>query len=338
VPAVVRLTQKVSGFLKRHSMPLGPTVVAVSGGPDSMALLRALLEIRDKQLLVVAHLNHQLRGSDSDADEAFVRELHVHLVSGGVANLSLWIEHVDVAAAARQAHDNLEAAARRLRYDWLAHVARETGCSLVMTGHTADDQAETVLHRLLRGTGLRGLRSIAAYRPLVSGVTLVRPLLDVRRADVLRYLAELPQSYREDRSNADRRFTRNHIRHELLPYLAQHYNPSIVSTLCRVAEQAAEGYSRSSARAQKLLQTVERPRAGSLLVFDRQKLASVSRPLIRESFRLAWAREGWPMREMGRREWDRVADVVLGNVTAIDLPGRIRARAREHVVQIGPVL
>src|SRR4051794_6077146 len=147
-------------------------VVAVSGGPDSVALLRALLVLRRSAPfpLVLAHLNHQLRGSDSDADEAFVNELHGSLVSVGHADLSFCCERIDVAAVAAAEHVNLEDTARRVRYDWLAGVARGHGLGMVVPGHPADDQAETVLHRLLRGAGLQGLRGIAPRRPLAEGV------------------------------------------------------------------------------------------------------------------------------------------------------------------------
>src|SRR5262249_54909010 len=135
---------------------------------------------------------------------------------------------------------NREAHARRQRYDWLTKVAAESGIPWIATGHTADDQAETVLFRLLRGTGLDGLRGIAPIRALAGEVRVVRPLLSATRQDVLDYLAGLGQDYRTDESNADRRFTRNRIRHELLPLLARAYNPRVREVLCRLASQAAE--------------------------------------------------------------------------------------------------
>src|SRR5207253_9701726 len=133
--------------------------------------------------------------------------------------LALRCDRIDVRSTAGT--DNLEATARRVRYDWLSGVARVTGCSWVATGHTADDQAETVLHRLLRGTGLQGLRGIASRRPLAEGVEVVRPLLDVTRTEVLTFLQAEHQPARQERSNADLRFTRNRIRHGLLPHLAE---------------------------------------------------------------------------------------------------------------------
>ena len=311
-------------------------VVAVSGGPDSVALLRALLALRpiaNPGALVFAHLNHQLRGEESDADEAFVRKLNGTFI--GVGNLELRCDRLDVATRAHAEGVNLEDMARRLRYDWLARVAGEAGASWVATGHTKDDQAETILHRLVRGAGLKGLRGIALRRPLAPGIELVRPLLAVTRAEVLAYLQAEGQEYRQDSSNADLHRTRNRIRHELLPLLKESYNPAIVSVLGRLAEQAEETYRVEEGQARQLLAEAELPRAGALLVFHRQALAAAPRHCVRELFRLVWEREGWPLGDMDFDAWGRLAAVALGESTAVDLPGGIRARCRERVVQIG---
>jgi tRNA(Ile)-lysidine synthase len=312
-------------------------VVAVSGGPDSVALLRALLALRPGPV-TIAHLNHRLRGQDSDADEAFVRDLHAALLTAGAAGLELRCEQIDVAAQARQERNNLESVARRLRYDWLARIAREAGAAWVATGHTADDQAETVLHRLLRGTGLKGLCGIPARRQLAPGVEVVRPLLRVRRAEVLAYLESVAQAYRQDGSNLDLRYTRNRIRHELLPHLAGRYNPAVVAVLGRLAEQAAEVSRHEEEQARALLARAELPRAGPVLVLDRGRLAEAPRHLVREAFRLLWERENWPLGQMDFDAWDRLAGLVFGEGEATDLPGRIRVRCRDRVVQAGPVV
>jgi tRNA(Ile)-lysidine synthase len=313
-------------------------VVAVSGGPDSVALLRALLAWEAPEAprrLVAAHLNHQLRGEESDADEAFVEALCSELRPGKDRVLQWRGARVDVAARARAEGDNLESLARRLRYEWLARVAQDEGLAWVATGHTADDQAETVLHRLLRGTGLAGLRGIAARRELAPGVTLIRPLLSVTRPEVLAFLRTEGQAFRLDSSNADLRLTRNRIRHELLPLLQRDFNPGIVDVLCRLAEAAREDFGRQEASVAALLSEVERPRSGTLVVLDRERLAAAPRELLREVFRLIWNREAWPRNGMNFSAWDRLAGLVFGETSAIDLPGKIRARRRKRVVQIG---
>ena len=309
-------------------------VVAVSGGPDSVALLRALLAVRASTLpLIVAHLNHQLRGAESDADEAFVVRLHT-LLSGAAPNLTLRTARLDMAALARTEADNLEAVARTARYRWLAEVARESGTRWIATGHTANDQAETVLHRLLRGTGMQGLRGIAERRPLDDSIAVVRPLLRATRADVEAYLRHLGQECREDSSNSDPCFTRNRIRHELLPYLAQRYNPAVVSVLARLAEQADEAHRHESDEAAALLREAELPRAGSVLVFDAARLAAAPRLLVRVLFRSVWKREGWPTGDMDFAAWERLAGLVFDGAVAGDFPGSVHARRRGRVVQI----
>jgi tRNA(Ile)-lysidine synthase len=325
------LVGKVGRRLARLGAAPDGLVVAVSGGPDSVALLRALRALGVGRL-VVAHLNHRLRGPESDADERFVAEL-VGALAAEAHGLELRCDRIDVRA--RAGGDNLEAAARRLRYDWLGRVAQEAGLGGVATGHTADDQAETVLHRLLRGSGLKGLRGIAPRRPLCPGVTLLRPLLGVRRAEVLAYLEELGQPYRQDSSNLDLSRTRNRIRRELLPHLAEGYNPEVVAALGRLAEQAEEVYAAAEAEARALLAEAERPRAGALLVFERRSLAAAPRGRVREALRLVWEREGWPMAEMGFDAWERLAAVARGESAAVDLPGGVRARGRGRVVQVG---
>ncbi len=328
------LPRKVEQFLRGVDLGCQPLVVAVSGGPDSVALLHALATQQFPHL-VIAHLNHQLRGRDSDDDECFVHELHDTLKARGATGLQLRCDGADVAARARSEGDNLESVARRVRYSWLVKVARGVHAQFVATGHTADDQAETVLHRLLRGTGLKGLRGIANRRTLAPGIEVIRPLLRVTRAEVLAYLEAEGQAYRQDASNDDRSFMRNRIRHELLPYLVQQYNPAIASVLGRLAEQAAQAYEYQVTLAGDLLAEAERWRAGRLLVFAAARLAGQPRWLVREVFRLIWIREGWPLGAMGFREWDRLAAVALGEVAAVDLPGGIRAQRHQHVVQIG---
>jgi tRNA(Ile)-lysidine synthase len=316
-------------------------VVAVSGGADSVALLRALDDARNLRSplpLVVAHLNHQLRGTESDADEEFVAGLVAQLVAEGRPSLSLCRTRLDVAGLARAEGANLEAVARRERYRWLVDTARAHGIRWIATGHTANDQAETVLHRLLRGAGLRGLRGIALQRELEPGLFVVRPLLMTTRAEILDYLQGLGQPFREDASNCDPRFTRNRIRHGLLPQLARDYNPAVVDVLARLARQAEEMYHAEETAARALLALAERPRAGAVLVFDRSALLTAPRHRVREMFRLVWDRESWSLGDMDHAAWERLADVALGGIGAVDLPGHLHARRRANVVQVGRIL
>jgi tRNA(Ile)-lysidine synthase len=337
---VTDLVQRVRGRLRSLEEYGRGVVAAVSGGADSVALLHALIAARDPSSpspIIVAHLNHQLRAAESDADEAFTAGLYDRLASAGVPALALRLGRIDVAAQARADGANLEATARRVRYHWLADVAREAGSRWIATGHTADDQAETVLHRLLRGTGLQGLRGIAARRELEPGVSVVRPLLQTTRNEIIAYLDHLNQPFREDSTNFDPAYTRNRIRLELLPYLAERYNPAVAMALARLAEQADEVYRDEELAAVSLLSAAELPRAGTMLVFDRARLAAAARRLTRAALRYAWAREGWPLDAMSYDAWDRLAGLVHNDAGGLDLPGSIHARLRGQVLQIGPM-
>jgi tRNA(Ile)-lysidine synthase len=334
------LVQEVGHFLQRLGGLQGGVVVGVSGGPDSVALLRAILTFPPSLLsgpIVIGHLNHQLRGEESNADEAFVRDLYLAFRPTCGKELTIVCERADIKARALAEKDNLENAARKYRYDWLRRTALNHGVSWIATGHTADDQAETVLHRLLRGSGLQGLRGIAERRSLGSGLFLVRPLLKVSRPEVLRFLESEDQSYRLDSSNLNLHYIRNRIRHELLPYLAKYYTPAIVPRLCRLAEQATQIYQKVESKAQALLAQIELPRAGDVLIFDRSQAQAAPRHLLREAFRVAWRREGWPADAMTFEHWRRLTAVALGEAYAADFPGGVRARCLERVVQLGRV-
>jgi tRNA(Ile)-lysidine synthase len=327
------LLDRVADFMRGFGS--APGVVAVSGGPDSVALLHLLVTLRRQGKvgeLTVAHLNHQLRGQESDGDEAFVRELAKRINGGPLPCLT---KSANVANLARVQGGNLENLGRQLRYDWFAEVARAQSAAWVATGHTADDQAETVLHRLLRGTGLHGLGGIPARRELIAGIQVIRPLLRIRRTDVMTYLEEQKLSFRQDSSNSRLDFTRNRIRRELLPHLAEHYNPGIVDVLCRLADQARETQQQAEHAAATLLAQASLPRAGALFVFDLQQLGRASRHEVREMFRLVWQQERWPQGDMSFDQWDRLAALVFGGPAALDLPGRIHARRQGRILQLG---
>jgi tRNA(Ile)-lysidine synthase len=326
-------------FVRRFAMDLrhrgiegGRLVAAVSGGPDSVALACALAECWEGPW-TIAHLNHQLRGAESDFDEQFVRELQARLKASG-ASVDLICDRLGIAQLAHTAKANLEATARRARYRWLAEAAQSMQAHWVATGHTADDQAETVLHRLMRGAGLRGLRGIADRRPLAPGLELVRPLLGTTRALVLDYLQARQQPFRQDSSNLDLRHTRNRIRHQLLPLLKEGYNPGIVTTLSHLAKQAAEANALLTHQATALLAQIERPRAGTIIVLDRQGLLAVPGYLVREVFRLIWERERWPGGRMGFDAWDRLAQLAGQSDGGLDFPSGIRVSCGERVVRI----
>lgn len=216
------------GFFK----PGDRVLAAVSGGPDSVCLAHFLAQ-RQRQkrfTLRLLHIHHGLRGRESDRDASFVVELAKSL---GVAAEQV---RVKVKERAARRGKGLEDAGRELRYQALLETARRHRCGKVAIGHQLDDQAETVLLHLLRGTKLQALGGIAPRRPLSGGIELVRPLLPLTRKEILEYLRQHRLSYRTDRSNGDPRFLRNWIRAEVITLLEKR-NPRIREHLSGVAEQ-----------------------------------------------------------------------------------------------------
>jgi tRNA(Ile)-lysidine synthase len=228
-------------------------VVAVSGGADSSALLLALDELlRTGRLglrLRVAHLDHGLRGEAGKEDARWVEALANEL------GVEVEVGRADVKESAAGAGDNLEQAARRARYEFLGGMAEKCGARVVLTGHTLDDQAETVLLRLLRGSGAEGLGGIEPVRALVAKgeIQLARPLVSwARRALTERYCRERGVEFRVDAMNEDERFSRVRVRRQLLPLL-ESFNPRVVEALSRTAELLREDASVLSAAAEELL-------------------------------------------------------------------------------------
>ncbi|MGM9688216.1 MAG: tRNA lysidine(34) synthetase TilS [Alloprevotella sp.] len=204
-------------------------LIALSGGADSVALLLKMLD--EGRAEAAAHCNFGLRGAESDRDETFVRKLCHKL------GIRLHVAHFDTRSEAARTGESIEMTARRLRYTWFDALCREFGYPEVGVAHHRDDQAETLLLNLVRGSGLHGLTGMSRRRDKV-----VRPLLDWSRADILQFLAERGQDYVTDSSNDDTHYRRNLIRHEVLPLLQQ-LNPQVAETLCDTARRLAEAES-----------------------------------------------------------------------------------------------
>jgi len=232
------MLEQVAKTIARYSMfqPDQRVGVAVSGGADSVCLLHVLRELapRWNLRLTVLHLDHKLRGEESHEDSAFVRDLAAAL------DLPCELETTDVAALCRASGENLEQAARAARLEFFKRLMQAGTVGRIATGHTRSDQAETVLFRFLRGSGTAGL---AGIRP-VTGDGIVRPLLEIDRPEIERYLRERGIAWRNDSTNALTVFARNRIRHELLPQLTRDWNPAMAETLAHTADwaQAEEAY------------------------------------------------------------------------------------------------
>ncbi|MGH9355972.1 MAG: tRNA lysidine(34) synthetase TilS [Terriglobia bacterium] len=206
--------------------------MAVSGGPDSVLLLEFLHRFARQEglLLSVVHFNHHLRGADSEEDQRFVCELAARL------DLPFFVDHASVARAAQEKGKNLEATARGLRYRFFFSLVHQNKMDKVATAHTANDQAETVLLRLIRGSGTRGM---AGIYPVLEG-KVVRPFLRLTRPEIETEIGLRHLTFRTDRSNLDLRFTRNRIRQQLLPAMEREFNPGIISLLSQFAERSRE--------------------------------------------------------------------------------------------------
>jgi tRNA(Ile)-lysidine synthase len=236
----------------RLLQPGDRVAVAASGGADSVALLRVLMELKPELgiVLSVAHFHHGIRGPEADADQEFVRALADSL------GLELHLGAGESPSHARAQRISLETAARELRHDWFAKLIAEKKADKIATAHTLDDQAETILMRLVRGTGVRGLAGIF---PVQQEKHLVRPLLGVTRREVESYLKALGQTWREDSSNRDLSHTRNRVRHQLLPLLENDFSPGIRKTLADLAEIARAESEYWDHETEALLARVVRP-------------------------------------------------------------------------------
>jgi len=290
-------------------------LVAVSGGADSIALLRGLHQRKTEGpgRLAVAHVNHHLRGAQSEEDARFVRRLCKQLA------LPCHIGEAPVSADDSCGGEGLEAIARHARYALLRDVAQRVGARYVVTAHTADDQAETILHRIVRGTGVAGLTGIPRARRLGEAVTLLRPMLAVRRDVVLDYLDGLGQSYRDDASNKDRRFARNRIRHDLIPLLARDYNKDVIDALLRLGHLAGEARTIVEDQVDRLRAIAAREARGAFILNGRQ-LADCPEPLVRELLIACWQAQGWPLQAMTFEHWKQLAAMVPREVASLSTP------------------
>jgi tRNA(Ile)-lysidine synthase len=360
---VHKLAQMVLGYVRKHELlRAGDRVgAAVSGGADSVGLLRILLELRSELgiVLFVVHLNHKLRGEESDADEGFVREL------AAAHGVEIVCQNRDVGAYAAGKKLSLETAARAVRYEFFREALGDL--DRVATAHTLDDQAETVLMKLARGAGTRGLAGIypevsiqhSALSAQHSAKAIVRPLLGVRRERLIEYLTEIGQSWREDSSNRDLRHTRNRVRHGILPRLEENVNPAVREALAEAAEIARgeeEYWAREVTRL--LPQVWERTESGGSLNWDRMAEVglAVRRRLLRaagkalglnlefrhveELLRLAEEGEraslgaGWVVvRKQGELRFEVVSDGPSDYRYELSVPGEVRVSEAGVTVQ-----
>ncbi len=324
-PLVGAVDRALAG--RGRGVPERPLLVALSGGADSVALLDVLVTLAPRRgfRVVAAHLDHGLRPQSAD-DARFCAELCARL------GVPIRIGHADVRARLERERRGMEDAARRERYSFLRRIRDEEGARAIVTGHNRDDQAETLLLRLLRGSGRAGL---AAMRPRSRGI--VRPLLDVSRAEILAYLEERGLSWCEDTTNADRTPMRNRVRHELLPYLESRFNPRVKEALARTASILADEARVLERKARTLLGRTSR-RDGEALLLSKKRLAAVPKAVSRLALRAA-LREAGGLRGVRAVHVERMLELVASELSsgrAVALPGRRVATVRFDELRVGP--
>jgi len=262
------LEQRVLRFIRDNSLLSDrPLLLAVSGGPDSVCMLHILVRFqKDLNLnLHLAHLNHQLRGADSEADARYVSQLAKNF------NLPATIEKRDVKGYRIRERTSLEEAAREVRYAFLAETAASIGADRVATGHTANDNVETVLLHLIRGTGtggLRGLQPVSRWQSSENSLTIIRPLLQVTRQETTDYCLEHGLEPRTDASNLSLSPLRNRIRHQLLPLLRS-YNPQVDEAVLRTARIIGDDIAALDAESARLWESIAQVK-GKAVVLDKR--------------------------------------------------------------------
>ena len=323
------LTGSVLETIRRENLasPGDSVLVAVSGGADSTALLHILASLAPVLglNLAVAHLNHQLRGGESDEDQTFVEKLAVSL------GLPCYTGREDVRAFGKKHRLNLEEAARRLRYRFLFDTADRHGATTIATAHHADDNAELFLMNLFRGSGSAGLKTMG---PRGHGGRVIRPFVDTTRQDILAYLHENHHSFRHDRSNDDRTFLRNRIRHDLLPLIENSYQQGIGRTLNRTARIFGDDEAFLDDITESIFQEAVREQTDQSLTLAVSVLASRHRAILRRVIRKAMGHVKKDLRRISFVHTEQAVDLLFmdGTLRSLDFPGRLRAIRRDDIL------
>jgi len=324
-----RVLLELRNAIRRVQVRSASILVGVSGGADSVALLRGFKELAEAESLslTVAHYDHALR-AESQADAEWVQAL------SDAIGLPCVIERRPAVPVSAEEGIS-EESARRLRYDFFKETAQSRGCQLVAVAHTADDQAETVFHHLIRGTGLAGLGGIPAQRLLSGDLLLIRPLLTVRRGDLVNALAEWKQEYRTDATNQNLRYTRNRIRHDLLPQLREKLNPQVETALLRLSQQADEAQRVIEELAQERLQQAELHVSSLSIRIRRDPFLTAPVIVVREALRQLWIQAEWPRQALSFSHLDQLASQVkTGEPSRFQLPGGIDCFCRGPLLEL----
>ena len=294
-----------------------------------MALLHGMTRLRDAlkiSRIVVAHLDHGLRGDSGRRDAELVQTLCLAL------DVPVVIFKCEAGQLERASRGSLEESARIARYEFLQTTAQQDGLSLIATAHHAADNAETVLHNILRGTGLRGLRGIPERRRLGKEAELIRPMLTIRDNTIAEYIQEQNIVFASDFTNEDNRFTRNRIRNELLPLLEREFNSGVQDSILRLAEQTQELLQSLDAVAGSLLADAILEQTPTHCRLEVAGLLHHAEPVIRHALTVLWLQQNWSLRDMSRSHWTRLTAMLFNPPSSQDLPGGVRAERRGNLL------
>ncbi len=317
---MLQLRKQVAGVIREYDLfsANDRVLIGVSGGPDSVALLSLIYNTNRTDPpyseIFIAHLNHSIRGRESDEDEQFVTTLSEKY------GVPLIVEKRGIIEIARERKISLEEAARDERYKFFESAAEKTGANVIAVGHNADDNAETILHRIIRGTGVTGVSGIRPKRKLtpVSTITLVRPLLFTWRKDITAYLEDENLSYRVDSTNIEKDKLRNRIRLELIPYLEENYNAKIKKSLATLGETSLQNSDYLEAKAKALFEDVlvNRETPIETIALDIHKLKESPQILQQMIIKEAIVRLDIPLKKLSNRNYKDILNTLNSKKTS----------------------
>ncbi len=319
----MKFLKQLKNTLKEYNMlkAQDKVLVCVSGGPDSISLLYALHSVKDELgiSLYVAHLNHMLRSHAAKLDEAFVKRC------AGNLGIPIFVDKKDVARLSKKDKSSIEDKARQVRYSFFSKIARSNGLNKIALAHTRDDQAETVLMRLIKGAGPRGLRGIPPKRKLEAAV-IIRPLIEVSKDEILEFLNKRRIPYRIDRSNLQNKYLRNRIRNLLLPGIQKEFNPNIKGILNNISSELSKAYDFLHDKSEQIFKKVSRSRGISdeLIIFL-DKLSRYHDAIKSEVVRIAIENKKGDLNRITHKNWKDLESLMSSNKSGaqVHIPGGI---------------
>lgn len=336
---IVKQFQRIWPIDSFHSVSI---LIGVSGGSDSVALTRIIQSLATQPNSVsIAHFNHQLRGENSDADEAFTERLAAE------CGFRFFCERSNTAVTLTENQqsnrtssnqgEGIESLARKDRYEFFGRIAKQVGARYLALAHTRDDQVETVLHRIFRGAGWRGLQGIPTRRELETGITLIRPFLKTDKATILAYLENIGQDFRSDESNFSGEFTRNRIRNELIPLINEIFDKDITETVESVAEISRDVADYLSPQIDAQFErhikiTKKESKPTEIRVVHSAGLETL---ILTEVLHTAWKQCGWPLQQMSRQKWILLCQQIQSEKpNHINLPGNLTSKVVDSTTTV----